>query len=100
MARPIPPRIRAQLADVVLDPSGPSDTYYRAHQTEVDNGRLLIEVNRLRAENAALTDDVRYWHDRAELYKALWVSLPRQVRRWAFKRYDRANPLGIRWLRP
>jgi hypothetical protein len=98
MSRPIPPRIREQLADVGLDPTGPSDTEHRPNQTEIDNGQLLIEVNRLRAEKAGLTDDVRYWHDRAALYKALWTSLPRRVRRWAFKRYDRAHPLGIERL--
>jgi hypothetical protein len=92
-------RLARDLADVGLDPTGPSDTYYRANQTEVDNGRLLVEVNRLRAEKAALTDDVRYWHDRAELYRALWVSLPRRVRHWAFKRYDKAHPLGLEQLR-
>jgi hypothetical protein len=100
MSRPIPERLARDLADVGLDPTGPSDTHHRAHQTEIDVGRLLVEVNRLRAEKAALTEDVRYWHDRAALYRALWVSLPRRVRRWAFKRYDRANPLGIRWLQP
>jgi phage terminase Nu1 subunit (DNA packaging protein) len=97
--RPIPPRIRAQLADVALDPTGPSDRYYRAHQTEVDNGRLLVEINRLRAENAALTDDVRYWAQRADLFLALWTSIPRRVRRWAFRRYDKAHPLGLEQLR-
>jgi hypothetical protein len=98
MARPIPPRIRAQLADVGLDPSGPSDTYYRAHQTEIDNGRLLLEVNRLRAENAALTDDVRYWAQRADLYRALWTSMPKRVRRYFFDRWNRAHPLAVERL--
>jgi hypothetical protein len=98
VSRPIPPRLARDLADVGLDPTGPSDTEHRANQTEIDNGRLLIEVNRLRAEKAALTDDVRYWHDRAALYKALWTSLPRRVRRWAFKRYDKAHPLGLEQL--
>jgi hypothetical protein len=98
MSRPIPERLARDLADVGLDPDGPSDTYDRAHQTEIDNGRLLIEVNRLRAEKAALTDDVRYWHDRAALYRALWSSLPRRIRRFYFKRYDRAHPLGIERL--
>jgi hypothetical protein len=99
MSRPIPARLARDLADVGLDPTGPSDTEHRANQTEIDNGRLLVEVNRLRAEKAALTDDVRYWHDRAALYKALWASLPRRLRRWAFERYDRAHPLGIERLR-
>jgi hypothetical protein len=94
----IPERLARDLADVGLDPDGPGDTSHRAHQTEVDNGRLLMEVNRLRAEQAALTDDVRYWHDREALYKALWTSLPRRVRRWAFKRYDKAHPLGVEKL--
>jgi hypothetical protein len=100
MSRPIPERLARDLADVGLDPDGPSDTYDRAHQTEIDNGRLLIEVNRLRAEKAALTDDVRYWHDRAALYRALWSSLPRRIRHFYFKRYDRAHPLGLERLKP
>jgi hypothetical protein len=97
MSRPIPERLARDLADVGLDPDQPALTY--EVQTSIDNGRLLVEVNRLRAEKAALTEDVRYWHDRAALYRALWVSLPRRVRRWAFKRYDRAHPLGIERIR-
>jgi hypothetical protein len=98
MSGRIPPRLARDLADVGLDPDGPGNTAHRANQTEIDNGRLLVEVNRLRAEKAALTDDVRYWSQRADLYRALWTSLPRRVRRYFFARYDRAHPLGIERL--
>jgi hypothetical protein len=99
MSGRIPPRIREQLADAGLDPDGPADTDHRANQTEVDNGRLLVEVNRLREEIAALERDVAYWSQRHDLYKALWMSLPRRLRARWFDRYNEANPLTVEQLR-
>jgi hypothetical protein len=52
MSRPIPPRLQRDLADVGLDPDQPALRH--DHQTQVDIGRLLLETNRLEAENAQL----------------------------------------------
>jgi hypothetical protein len=99
MSRPIPERLARDLADVGLDPDGPGDTEHRANQSEIDNGRLLVEVNRQREEIAALERDVAYWSQRAGLFKALWMSIPRRARARWFDRYNRAHPLGIERLR-
>jgi hypothetical protein len=67
-----------------------------------ENGHSRRELYRrialLERQVAGLEDDVRYWSQRADLYKALWTSLPRRVRRYFFARYDRAHPLGIERL--
>jgi hypothetical protein len=96
MSRPIPPRLARDLADVGLDPTQPELTY--EVQTQVDNGRLALEVNRQREEIAALERDVAYWSQRATLYKALWTSLPRRVRARWFDRYNKAHPLTVEQL--
>jgi hypothetical protein len=53
MSKPIPPRIREQLADYCLDPTLSAAAYYDA-QTSIDNGRLALRVATLEAENAHL----------------------------------------------
>jgi hypothetical protein len=90
-------RLARDLADVGLDPTQPELTY--EVQTRVDNGRLFVEVNQLRERVADLERDVAYWSQRHDLYKALWMSLPRRLRaRWC-DRYNRAHPLTVEQLR-
>jgi hypothetical protein len=95
--KPIPPRLQRDLADTNLDPDccagkPPEDHRHSPHE-------LYRRVALLECQVAGLQDDVGYWRDRANLYKALWTSLPRRLRRWAFRRYDRAHPLGLERLR-
>jgi hypothetical protein len=52
MSGRIPPRIRARLADVGLDPDQPTLRYDA--QTSIDNGKLALRVAHLEAENAQL----------------------------------------------
>jgi hypothetical protein len=97
MSGPIPPRLARDLADVHLDPDQPALRYDA--QTAVDNGRLALEISRQREEIAALERDVAYWSQRAGLFKALWLSLPRRVRARWFDRYNKAHPLTVEQLR-
>jgi hypothetical protein len=97
MSRHIPPRLARDLADTNLDPdawAGKPPEEHRHSPPELDRRVALLE-----RQVAGLQDDVGYWRDRANLYKALWTSLPRRLRRWAFRRYDRAHLLGLERLR-
>jgi tetrahydromethanopterin S-methyltransferase subunit B len=96
VSRPIPPRLARDLADVGLDPDQPALRFDA--QTQVDNGRLFVEVNQLRERVADLERDVAYWSQRHDLYKALWTSLPRRVRARWFDRYNKAHPLTVEQL--
>jgi hypothetical protein len=94
--KPIPPRLARDLADTNLDPdasAGKPDEEHRRSPHELYRRVALLE-----RQVAGLQDDVGYWSQRHDLYKALWCSLPRRMRRWAFKRYDKAHPLGIERL--
>lgn len=89
-------RMARDLAGTNLDPDAwagkaPEEHRHSPHE-------LYRRVALLERQVAGLEDDVRYWSERAGFYKALWASLPRRVRRWAFTRYDRAHPLGLEKL--
>lgn len=89
-------RMARDLAETNLDPdtwAGRSVEEHRHSPRELCRRVALLE-----RQVAGLQDDVRYWSQRHDLYKALWCSLPRRARRFFFARYDRAYPLGIERL--
>jgi hypothetical protein len=96
MSRPIPPRLTRDLADTNLDPDSWAGKPVEEHRHSPHE--LYRRVALLERQVAGLQDDVGYWRDRANLYKALWTSLPRRVRRYFFERWNRAHPLTVEQL--
>jgi hypothetical protein len=93
MSRPIPERLARDLAETNLDPDSWAGKPPEEHRHSPRE--LYPRIAVLERQVAGLEDDVRYWSQRCDLYRALWTSVPRRVRRYFFDRWNRAHPLTV-----